>query len=165
MSLAASWDTFPVNSGFVSGPVSHLDIIERPLGTFVYLAYSDAGRGSKATVLQYGISGWQAFGLLGFTPGGASWLRLAKGLAGAPLLAFSNASQRGWAAGALGGGKGLAVMQYSDGSWQYLGGPAVSKGAAYHISMARSPDGTLAAAYQDVAEGGKLTVQRWSGAS
>lgn len=52
-------------------------------------------------------------------------------------------------------------MQYTAGSWQYLGGPAISKGAASHISLAHSQDGTLVVAYQDAAADAKLTVQRW----
>ncbi|KAL4449558.1 hypothetical protein ABPG77_007202 [Micractinium sp. CCAP 211/92] len=137
-----------------AGTVSHVDAARAPLGYLAYLAFSDAGRDGKASVLVYDtMYGWTAVGPLGFTPGAASYLRVVNDASDNPVLAFSDGSQS----------NKLAVMQYASGSWQYLGGPAISQGAASHISMARSQDGTLVVAYHDAAAGGKLTVQRWNG--
>ncbi|MDI9365025.1 MAG: hypothetical protein QM541_08745, partial [Flavobacterium sp.] len=61
--------------------------------------------------------------------------------------------------------KKLSVVKVpTSGTWSYVGGSAgISAGAAYYESMVRDTSGNLYVAFRDVANSGKLSVQKWDG--
>jgi len=115
----------------------------------VYLAFLDAERGNRATLMSCGYNGvWVSMGKKGFTAGRANSLSLAV-YRGVPYLAYQDESQSNKA----------TVMGFSQGSWEPLGNAGFSLGPAFHESLVVVPDkSSFFIAFRDAGHDNKALV-------
>ncbi len=117
-----------------------------------YVAYSDGGSASKATVMRYTGGSWQTVGSAGFSAGAISYTALAISSTGEPYVAFRDAAN----------GNEATVMACSGGTWQIVGAAAFSDGAVTYTCLALYNDEPYVA-YSDAANGSRVTVMRYTG--
>jgi sugar lactone lactonase YvrE len=144
----------PVGSaGFSANTAQYESLAFSPNGT-PYVAYRDAGNGSKATVMEYNGGSWVTVGSAGFSANTATQESLAFSPNGTPYVAYDD----------FGHSNKATVMEYSGtgtSGWVPVGSAGFSAGTAGYESLAFSPNGTPYVAYDDAFNGGKATVMEF----
>jgi hypothetical protein len=105
-----------------------------------YIAYTDASRGDKLTVMQFDGVNWIAVGSPGFSSGAAIYINLVFDPSGTLYVAYSDLGLSG---------KGV-VKKFNGTSWTSVGGATFSIGQAQYVSLAINSAGTPYVAIQDM---------------
>ena len=145
--------------GFSEGLATDISLIVSKEGD-VLIAYSDASKNDKTTVMQYTgkvQSGWEpySYGLPGFSPGRAASVSLDINGKGTPFVAFSDFTNK----------EKVTVMKFNGNGltgWDIVGNPGFSRGIARSVSIAIDQQGTPFVAFQDMAKDQKLTVMKFT---
>jgi len=123
-------------------------------GGFPYIAFSDQEIDYKATVKRYDGSGWETVGNAGFSTGAADYLSLYMDN-GTPYVVYEDA----------GLSYKLTVMKLNGSNWETVGSAGFTAGREF---MSQNPtirvdNGVPYVAYQDPANGYKMTVMKFDG--
>jgi len=122
-----------------------------------YISYIDYTNIDAATVMKYieSNASWVQVGAAEFTGASTDDIRLAIDSSDTPYVVFSDDSE----------GYKASVMKYveSNNSWEFVGGAGFSAGKVYDPSIAFDSNDTPYVAYQDYANGSKLTVMSFNG--
>jgi len=120
-----------------------------------YVAFGDANKYLRATVMKYNGSSWVVVGSAGFSDSETNYMSLAIDRAGTPYVAFEEYHQ------SFSGDGPIAVMKYNGSSWEVVGHLGFSAGEADWTSIAIGKNDTPYVAYQDNTIGG-VTVQKYN---
>ncbi len=142
---AGTWSVVGT-AGFSAGDVNFTSI--QGYNGDIYVAYKDAGNGTKATVMKFNGAGWSNVGSAGFTPTQADWISLCIHNA-QPYVVFQNIADYS------------ATIMNFNGSWNQVGLPLDVE----WYSSIYSLNGTLYVSYREVYNAGKATVMKFDGSS
>jgi gliding motility-associated-like protein/uncharacterized repeat protein (TIGR01451 family) len=120
-----------------------------------YVAFSDATRGGKATVMKYNGISWIAVGQPGFTPSEAYFLSL-KFDGNTPYLAFQDYL--------AGNDKRVTVMKFDGVSWQIIGNRRFSDGNADFVDL-QFNNNIPWVAFRDYSRQSRATVMKLNGSA
>lgn len=136
--------------GFSEGSADGLSLALSPIDGTPHVAYADAKKGFRATVMRFSGGSWSLLGPQGFTAGSVAFPRLAVGSDGVLRLAYQDLRSFQ-----------VSVMAYQPGSnsWSAVGPPA-SASAAYEVSMALDGSNAPWLAYTDGDDDLKVKVVR-----
>ena len=119
----------------------------------VYVAFSDASKSNRATVMTYRDGAWTTVGPAGFSSGYAYGIALALDPSGAPWVAFYDNDVLAM----------TCVMRWLNNRWVYVGTPGFpAAGATYYHQLAFDAGGTPYVAYREQTQAYKATVQRFT---
>lgn len=149
--------------GFSGGMVRQLDLAIAPDGA-PWIAYADDNSGGgRLVVRRFNGSAWAQMGSAGLSSGFAYSPHLAFAPDGAPHVIFSDPLQDG-------SGYKAKVLRFNGSSWAAVGPAAgFSTDGALYTTLAFAPDGTLYAAYEELATAapsgrdGRATVMKYTG--
>ncbi len=143
---AAGWETLGTE-GFVTNITDPKYVADNGA---VYVAFTEAAVGHRATVMTFSGGNWVDVGANPFTPGAAYWPSLAIH-DGVPYLAFQDDTQ---------GGKLTVMRSDGVGGWETVGAAGFSTGLAIYTSLAFNGDIPYVA-YRDQAEGDRVCVRHF----
>lgn len=136
------------DAGFSPGGVADTTLAFAADGT-PYVAYRDATKGDRASVMKYASGAWTAVGEAGVAVGAVTTPMLVIAPDATPYLAYTDG----------GAGNQVRVLRLAGSDWIGVG-DAGSLGAGTHPSLAFGPDGRPYVAYQN---GTAVTVMQFDG--
>ena len=148
--LAQPWNVLgspAFSAGYIQSPSIALDGSGLP-----WLAYQDAGTGSRATVMNFNGSSWTTAGSAGFSAGTATNTSLAISPSGTPYVVFRDITQ----------GNRATVMKFNGTSWVTVGLPGFSSDVVFFTTIAISASGVPYVAWERQTDG-KIAVMKFTG--
>ena len=144
-------------AGFSAGKADCTSLAFGPDGK-PYVAYVDAAKGDKASVMRLNSAGtaWETVGGAGFSEGVASDISLAFGPGGKPYISYQDSAHRGKAS--------VMRLNSAGAAWEAVGGAGFSESEMIHTSLAFGPDGKPFVAYGGGTKGQKAGVMRLNSA-
>jgi hypothetical protein len=154
ISHAQSWSIVG-NPGFSAGN-AYYQAIAIDHNNVPYVAYQDASQSYAVTAMKYNGTNWTTVGSAGFTPIDAATVSLAINSTNVIYAGFIDASASGHST--------VSLMQYSAGSWAYLGTPHFTD-SVLSMAMAIGKKDTVFIAYIDAPNSSEVTVMKYNGTS
>ena len=141
-------------SGFSTGEADFCSIAINTAGT-PYVAFQDANKGYRATVMQFNGASWVTVGTAGFSAGPAYTTNIAIDSAGIPYVVYAD----------YGNHQKATVMEFIDASWVLVGTAGFSDSAAAYTTIAIAHNGTPFVAYTEGrnGSGGRATAMEYTG--
>ena len=166
---AGGWDALgnSLATGGISqtGLADDAQLVETSTGPVV--AYIDRSSGSANVYVQQFVDGqWQSLG--SGAASGAGVFGSSVGVQGLTIATDGTDIAIAWSQ-PVGSTSQIYLLQYSDGTWNSLGGSATGHGLSSSVNHAMSPtlaynNGTLFAAWQDNSSGAdEIYAERWNG--
>lgn len=148
-------DWIYVGSQYFTSGATQFNVLKiAPDGT-PYMAYQNNWNG--AAVMKFDGSNWVQVGVPNFSMAGASYIAMDIDASGTPYVAYKDAyfmySDK------------VTVKKFNGTTWEDVGLPGFSAGAAEHVSITIDGGGTPWVAFADGANSSRLTVMRYLGGS
>lgn len=105
----------------------------------VYVAYRDASRSNKVTVIKYNGANWEVVGQPGISSNAAQYITIKLASDNTPYVAYRDTGAR----------EKATVMKFNGTSWEVVGKAGFSADMIYNISLALGPTNTPYVAYID----------------